>query len=72
MALAWLIAALLSSLMGLLQYTGHNPLPTLINGTSVGEAFANLRQRNQFASLTNIGLAALLWWAASLPPDRLR
>ncbi len=70
-ALAWLIAALLSSLMGLLQYTGHNLLPTLINGTSVGEAFANLRQRNQFASLTNIGLAALLWWAASLPPDRL-
>jgi hypothetical protein len=29
----------------------------------LGEAFANLRQRNQFATLTNIGLAALLWCA---------
>ena len=27
-----------------------------------GEAFANLRQRNQFASLTNIALVALLAW----------
>ena len=32
-----------------------------INVTAAGEAFANLRQRNQFATLTNIGLAALAW-----------
>ena len=62
-ALAWLLAALLSSVMALLQYLGTNPVPSLINGTNAGEAFANLRQRNQFATLTNIGLAALLWSA---------
>ena len=62
-ALAWLLAALLSSAMALLQYLGTNPVPSLINGTNAGEAFANLRQRNQFATLTNIGLAALLWSA---------
>ena len=35
-----------------------------VNHTSLGEAYANLRQRNQFATFTNIGLAALLWWVA--------
>ncbi|MDB5897265.1 MAG: O-antigen polymerase, partial [Ramlibacter sp.] len=29
-----------------------------------GEAFANLRQRNQFATLTSIGLLALIGWLA--------
>ena len=76
-ALAWLVAALASSAMGLLQYLGLNPLAPFVNATGVGEAFANLRQRNQFASLTSIGLAALLWcsaqprqasgWRADLP-----
>ena len=32
-----------------------------INQTRYGEAFANLRQRNQFATLTNISLSALIW-----------
>ena len=67
-AKAWLTAALLSSLMGLLQYFGQSVFfSPWINLTSVGEAFANLRQRNQFATLTNIGLAALLWWVAQRP-----
>ena len=75
--LAWLVAALTSSAMGLLQYVGLNPLVPFVNATGVGEAFANLRQRNQFASLTSIGLAALLscsvqprqgsGWRADLP-----
>ncbi len=66
-ASAWLAAALLSSLIGLLQYFGATALfGPWVNSTSVGEAFANLRQRNQFATLTNIGLAALLWWVAHL------
>lgn len=62
-ATAWLLAALLSSLIGLLQYVGATAIfGPWVNHSSVGEAFANLRQRNQFATLTNIGLAALLWW----------
>ena len=63
-AAAWLFAGLLSSLMGVLQYFGAAaPLDPWVNQTMVGEAFANLRQRNQFASLTNIALAALVWMA---------
>jgi len=60
--LAWLGAGLLSSVMGLLQYfgAGDSLLPWM-NQAKPGEAFANLRQRNQFASLTSIALAALLW-----------
>jgi len=67
-ASAWLSAALISAAIGLLQYFGAaSALAPWVNSTEVGEAFANLRQRNQFATLTNIGLAALLWWN-----DRLR
>ncbi len=67
-AQAWLLAALISSVIGLLQYFGLTAaLEPLVNRTSwPGEAFANLRQRNQFASLTNIALAALIWWVAKL------
>src|SRR5450830_1605943 len=62
-ASAWLLVALLSALLGLLQYFGATgALEPWVNSTGLGEAFANLRQRNQFATLTNIGLAALLWW----------
>ena len=62
---AWLAVALLSALLGLLQYFGATgPLEPWVNSTGLGEAYANLRQRNQFATLTNIGLAALLWWVA--------
>ena len=65
MATAWLLAALLSAVLGLLQYFGATAvLVPWVNSTGIGEAFANLRQRNQFATLTNIGLAALLWWVA--------
>ena len=71
-AWAWLVAGLLSSAIGLLQYfDAARPFGLLINQTLPGEAFANLRQRNQFASLTNIALAALIWLAVKLPsfPD---
>ena len=63
-AAAWLAAALLSAELGLLQYFGASASMTpWVNLPAVGEAFANLRQRNQFATLTNIGLGALLWFA---------
>jgi O-antigen ligase len=72
-AAAWLFAALLSSVLGLLQYFGETTLfEPWINHTAVGEAYANLRQRNQFATLTNIGLAALLWWTAQAQLARSR
>jgi O-antigen ligase len=59
---AWLFAGLGSALIGVLQYFGHaNGLAPWVHGTAVGEAFANLRQRNHFATLSSIGLLALLW-----------
>jgi O-antigen ligase len=64
---AWLLAALLSCLIALLQYFGVGQAwSPWVNSASVGEAFANLRQRNQFATLTTIGLAALLWRAQAV------
>jgi O-antigen ligase len=67
-ALAWLAAAALSTAMALLQFFGQAEyFAPLISASAVGEAFANLRQRNQFASLTVIGMASLLW----LRPHRL-
>jgi O-antigen ligase len=64
-ASAWVLAACLSACMGLLQYFGWaSGLVPWLSSAPLGEAFANLRQRNQFASLTNIGLLAVLWWAA--------
>lgn len=67
-AAGWLAAGLLSGLMGLVQYAGLAELfQPWISRTAAGEAFANLRQRNQFATLLNMGLAALLWFAARSP-----
>ena len=61
-ATSWLIAAAVSAGMGLLQYFGMTQnLSTWVHTTSLGDAFANLRQRNQFATLTSIGLVSLLW-----------
>lgn len=68
LALAWLVAASLSALIGLLQYFGATAWAgPWLNHTGIGEAYGNLRQRNQFATLMNIGLVALLWMAATLP-----
>lgn len=65
MALSWVLAGVTSSIIGLLQYFGVAAvLAPWANQSSLGEAFANLRQRNQFASLTNIALVALIWLVA--------
>jgi O-antigen ligase len=68
-AVAWLVAALLSSAMALLQYFGlvDDTLCGWINRTTAGIAYANLRQRNQFASLTSIGLLSLLFLTQGAP-----
>ncbi|MBC7604857.1 MAG: O-antigen ligase C-terminal domain-containing protein [Ramlibacter sp.] len=70
-AFAWLAAALLSTVFALLQYFGAaDAFAPLISTTTAGEAFANLRQRNQFASLTVIGMATLFWLAPRHLPWR--
>ncbi len=64
-AWAWLAAAVLSALVGLLQYfqlASH--FSPWVNVAGAGEAYGNLRQRNQFASLTMVGLVALAWLVA--------
>lgn len=64
---AWMVAALLSAVMGLAQYFGVAGIwGSLINSADVGQAYANLRQRNQLATLLNMGLAATftLTWGA--------
>jgi O-antigen ligase len=61
-ALAWLLAAAASTAVALLQYFGVGErFAPWVNPSEVGESFANLRQRNQFASLTAVGMAALFW-----------
>ena len=69
LAWGWLAAALISSTMALAQFFGSADSGAPWVSASGGVAYANLRQRNQFASLTAIGLAALLYLTArvSLP-----
>ncbi len=68
LALAWLAAAVASTLIALIQYFGFaERLAPWVSVGAVGEAFANLRQRNQFASLTVIGMAALAWMFSDGP-----
>ncbi len=58
----WIAAAAISAAMGAVQYFGFSEHFTpWLNQTRPGEAFGNLRQRNQFASLMGIGLVALIW-----------
>ncbi len=62
-ASAWLLAGVLSTAIALLQYFGMtSAFEPWVNHVRLGEAYANLRQRNQFATLTNMALAALIWF----------
>jgi O-antigen ligase len=64
----WLAAAALTAAVGLAQYFGlAAALAPWVNVTEAGEAFGNLRQRNQFASLCWIGAAVLLWGTVRVP-----
>ena len=63
-----LAAAVLSALFGIVQYLGASELFTpWVNVARPGEAFANLRQPNLYASLCWIGAAVLLWGVPRLP-----
>jgi O-antigen ligase len=67
-ALAWWAAAGVSAAIGVLQYFGATaPFGQWVDHTELGQAFGNLRQRNQFGTLLNIGLVAALWLAAMSP-----
>jgi hypothetical protein len=58
---AWLFAALVSAALGLCQWFGVAPGGPLVSPAGLGEAYGNLRQRNQFASLLSLGFAVLIW-----------
>jgi len=58
------LAAVASTAAALLQYFGAADwLAPWVNQSADREAYANLRQRNHFASLTVIGMASILWLA---------
>jgi O-antigen ligase len=58
---AWLFAAALSAVIGLLQWFALAPQTVLVSASQLGEAYGNLRQKNQFATLMAIGFAVLLF-----------
>lgn len=63
-ALGWLLAACVSAVIALLQYFDlETPFYPWINIAKPGQAFGNLRQPNQLATLLVIGLAALRFLA---------
>jgi len=65
--LGWLLAATISAVLGLVQYFGWaGELGPWVNAAASGEAYANLRQRNQLATLLAMGLVAL-WGLYRLP-----
>ena len=64
-ACAWLTAALVSSVIAVVQYLGWAEHWTpWIAPIGPGEGAANLRQRNQFATFTAIGLIGLCYLAS--------
>lgn len=73
LAWGWLLAAGLSSAIALLQYSGHAAgFAPWVSPASAGLAYGNLRQPNQYATLSNLGLAVLVWRAGAAPaPGRL-
>ena len=60
----WALAVGVSAVMGLFQYFDRAQLlGPWVNYAGLGQAFGNLRQRNQFATLCSMGLVLLWWWA---------
>ena len=63
-----LAAAALTAAFGIVQYFGLSaPLAPWVSYASAGEAYGNLRQPNQYASLCWLGMAVLLWAPPRLP-----
>lgn len=65
---SWWVAATANAAIGLVQYAGWAAWAApWVNQIGPGEAFGNLRQRNQLATLTSMGLIALLAWLDTRP-----
>ncbi|WP_369660357.1 PglL family O-oligosaccharyltransferase [Variovorax sp. V15] len=61
-----LAAGLVSAVLGLLQYYGlADPLVPWTTSPALGQAYGNLRQRNQFATLISMAWCAALWLYAT-------
>jgi O-antigen ligase len=61
-------AAAVSAVIGLVQYLGFSEhLVPAINVAKAGEAYANLRQPNLYASLCWLGVAVIVWGRLPLP-----
>jgi len=59
---AWVLAAVISAVLGLLQYLDMAAdFAPWVDQVGPGMVYANLRQRNQLATLCAIGVAALAW-----------
>jgi O-antigen ligase len=72
-AIGLLVAGLVSAVLGLLQYYGlAEPLVPWTTSPPVGQAYGNLRQRNQFATLISMALVAALWLYATQVSPRNR
>jgi len=68
LAMGILVAGLVSAVLGLLQYYGlAEPLVPWTTTPALGQAYGNLRQRNQFATLISMALVAALWIHATQP-----
>lgn len=73
LAVGVLVAGLVSAVLGLLQYYGlAEPLVPWTTAPALGQAYGNLRQRNQFATLISMALVAALWIYAAQPSARIR
>lgn len=73
LAVGVLVAGLVSAVLGLLQYYGlAEPLVPWTTTPALGQAYGNLRQRNQFATLISMALVAALWIHAAQPSARIR
>lgn len=61
-ATGWLVAALISAVIALMQYFDlEDPFFPFLATTDPGYAYANARQTNHLATLLGAGLLALLW-----------
>jgi len=68
MQVGLLAAAAASALLGITQYLGLAAgLAPWVNAADAGEAYANLRQPNMYASLCWIGAAVVLWGSVRMP-----
>lgn len=64
----FLVAAAASAVIGLTQYFGlSGAFAPFFNVTEAGEAYANLRQPNQYATLCWIGASVILFGTLALP-----